>query len=256
MIERISTAALVAVVAGCLTIAYMTPAHATPAGRNCSFSSVTDPTVENGETHTGQVNGGPITDDTQPFATVTLTCTIQVGAANSTHAGADAVSCSGTGTGAAEVACQASYIAPDGQPVYLCTQTNVNGVIYYHDSVAGTWSLSNSVPCGEAFQQEVFPGPLGLLPCARSYHPPYWDTGFMCPDDPQSVVDGIFEILGILGPIERDVVDPTLCPALAAAAPGIGPVIIDSGGDTYVDFDNDGVADADELFWDCPPYEV
>ena len=161
MIEKVTKLAVLAVVAGSLSLAFVTPAEATPVGRLCSFTSVGDPTVENGQTQMGQINGGPVTDDTQAGATITLTCTIQVGAANSTHAGTDAVSLSGTGTGAASVAGQASYVSPEGQPVYLCTEVTVNGTVYYRDSVNATWSASASAACGEAISQEIFPGPLG-----------------------------------------------------------------------------------------------
>ena len=161
MIRTIAKAAVVAVAAASLNVAYTAPAHATPAGRLCSFTAVTDPTVENGQTYAGQINGGPVTDDTQVGATITLTCTIQVGAGNNTHAGADAVALSNTGTGAVSVAGQASFVSPDGQPVYLCTEVTVNGTTYYRDSVAATWSSSNTAACGEAISQEIFPGPLG-----------------------------------------------------------------------------------------------
>ena len=144
------------------------PASATPTiQRRCSFTSITDPTVENGQTQTGEVNGGPVTDDTQAGASITITCTIQVGGANATHAGADAVACSGNGIGVAEVACQASYVSPEGQPVYLCTQVTVNGTNYYWDASApgvdpnlpGNWSTTGGL-CNEAISQEIFPGAL------------------------------------------------------------------------------------------------
>ena len=135
------------------------------AGRSgpCSFSAATDPTVENDATYAGLMEGGPIADETQPGATITLTCTIQVGSANSTHAGANSVSCAGTGTGVAEVACQASYVAPEGHPVYLCAEKTVNGTTYYWDAANGAWSSSSGVICGEAIGQEIQPGPLAPI---------------------------------------------------------------------------------------------
>ena len=206
MIKKIAKTAVIAVVAGGLNLAFIAPASATPAGRLCSFTSVTDPTVENGQTQAGQINGGPVTDDTQAGATITLTCTIQVGAANSTHAGADAVSLSGTGTGAASVAGQASYVSPEGQPVYLCTEVSVNGTVYYRDSVLATWSASASAACGEAISQEIFPGPLG----------PVLDILF-------PILDGAFETLNNL---ERDVTDPIICPILAGIFPPEGDIVL------------------------------
>ena len=172
-------------------------ASATPIGRNCSFTSVTDPTVENGETQTGQINGGPITDDTQPTASIYLLCTIQVGAANSTHVGADAVLLQAWGTGVAVVAGQASYVSPEGQPVYLCTEVWVadpsGHTTLFLNSVDGTWSTSNSVPCGEAISQEILPGPFA------------------------PVIDAVNQVL-------VDVVDPVICPILAGQFPPEGDI--------------------------------
>ena len=192
MIKKIAKTALVAVVAGGLNLAFVAPASATPAGRLCSFTSITDPTVEGGGTQTGQINAGPITDDTQVGATITVTCTIQVGAANSTHAGADAVALSNTGTGAVSLAGQANYLSPEGQPVYLCTEVTVNGTTYYRDSVNATWGTAGS-PCAEAISQEIFPGPLA------------------------PVIDAINQVL-------IDVVDPAICPVLATLFPPEGDV--------------------------------
>ena len=162
-------------------------------GRECSFTSVTDPTVENGQTQAGQINGGPIGDLNQPTATVTLTCTIQVGAANSTHAGADAVALSGTGTGFASVAGQASYTSPEGQPVYLCTQATINGTTYYLDETNSEWTFNSSAGCGEAISQEILPGPLAPV---------------------FTIVDQLFV----------DVIDPTICPTLATLFPPEGDI--------------------------------
>ena len=193
MLTTLAKTALVAVVAGGVNLAFVPPASATPVGRPCSFTSVTDPTVENGQTQAGQINGGPVTDDTAVAPTITLTCTIQVGAANASHGGADSFALSNTGTGAASVAGQASYVSPEGQPVYLCTEATVNGTAYYYDSDTGTWTTDSSVRCGEAIQQEIFPGPLA------------------------PVIDAINQIL-------IDVVDPAICPVLATLFPPEGDV--------------------------------
>ena len=163
MIKTIARAVLLTVVAASLNVVFTTPAHATPIGRACGFASITDPTVENGQTQTGQINGGPVTDDTHVAATITLTCTIQVGGANATHAGTDSVSLTGTGTGTASVVGQASYVSPEGQPVYVCTEVTVNGTTYYRDSINATWSVSAGVECGLSISQEILPGLLGPL---------------------------------------------------------------------------------------------
>ena len=217
MIKKI---AIVAVAVGGLTLPFAAPADATPSSRRiCSFNSISDPTVEPG-TQIGQVNGGPITDSNL-LATMTLTCTIQVGGANNTHAGVDAASASATGTNVAaacihadhqefwdERVCpgvgvtlpptQISYTSTEGQPVYLCTEVSVNGTVYYYDDASGSWSASASATCGEAIQQDLIPEPLF------------------------SLINSILEQ-----------VDPTICPFIAMAFPPEGDVL--------------GV-------YDCPPY--
>ena len=209
-----SGAVLAALVLG--SVAFTPPAYATPVGRVCAFTSVTDPTVENGQTQMGQVNGGPVTDDTQAGATITLTCTIQVGAANNTHAGTDSVALSNTGTGAASVAGQASYVSPEGQPVYLCTEVTVNGTTYYRDSVAATWSSSNTAPCGEAISQDMFkPGGMCTDPFDRDCT--YWRDGWL--DFCSVWAMGICLTQAI-----DDIVDPVICPILATLFPPEGDI--------------------------------
>lgn len=46
-----------------------------------------------------------------------------------------------------------------------------------------------------------------------------------------------------------DTVDPVVCARLAALAPGVGPVVVDGTGDTYV-----GGTAPENLVYDCPPY--
>ena len=216
MTRRTTTAALLALVAGGLHLGYVVPAHATPVGRLCSFWSVTDPTVEGGQTQTGEINAGPVTDDTQVGATITVTCTIQVGAANSTHADTDAVACASTGTGAVSVACQASYVSPEGQPVYLCTEVTVHGTTtYYRDSVAGTWSSSPSVSCEDAAMQQIHTKTLSdLIPQLAP------------------VVDQLAQ------QVLSEVVQPTICPVLAVLFPPEGDVVL---------------LPAHGTIWDCDP---
>ena len=142
-----------------LVLAATTPVSAgtstPPAGRACSFASVTDPTVENGETQTGQVNGGPLA---APESAVSMRCAIHVG--NGTHAGTAAVSAS-AGPERDVVALAptpVSYLSPEGQPVYLCTQATVDGTTWYRDG--DTWTANSSSSCALAISQEIFPGPL------------------------------------------------------------------------------------------------
>ena len=170
-------AAVVAITAGSLSLGVAAPAAAEPAGQLCRLVSMNDPLADEGEIHIGDMSGGPITD-TEVGATITLTCTVQVGA-NMAHAGPDAASLSNTGTGVATVAGHIAYVLPESQPAYVCTEVTVNGTPYYYDGTAGQWSFDSGVPCGEMVRQEVFPGPLGpvvdLVPCVHSWHPPYWE---------------------------------------------------------------------------------
>ena len=185
-------AAAVLLLAG--SLAYAAPAGATPAGRRCALQSVTDPTVAHGETQSGHTSGGPIADDATSTATVTLRCTIQVGAANSTHAGVDAAFGASSGTGAAVVAAvTVAYVLPEGQPVYLCSEVTVDGMTSYWDEVAGAWSSNSAASCDEAVVQEVLPGPFA-------------------------------PVLDVAGPIMDGVVDPVACPVLAAVLPPDGDV--------------------------------
>ena len=210
--------------------AFAVPAEAQsdPVGRRCSFTSVTDPTVENGQTQTGQINGGPIGQPDNPAATVTLTCTIQVGAANSQHSGGASVSCTATNTGATSLACQASYVSPEGQPVYLCTEVTISGKgTFYWDANlnegAGGWSRTGGL-CNEAISQEIFPGPLA----------PVLDLLFPILDEIIVIVDGVLTtVFDAITQLEKDVVDPIVCDALKDLFPPDGDI---------------------PGFWDCPPY--
>ena len=53
------------------------------------------------------------------------------------------------------------------------------------------------------------------------------------------------ETFEIPPPIVWEIVDPLICPIIAMAAPGAGPVFINSQGDVWID---------GEGFFDCPPY--
>ena len=140
---------LAALVAGAVNLTPIAPAHASPGeGRDCDLQSAVDPTVENGGTHWGTLSGGPFAATT-PGSTVTLTCTVQVGAVNSTHAGSDSTSLSSTSTQAAAVSGQVSYVLPEDQPQYVCTEVRVDGTTWYRDAVAETWSTDSGVPCRE-----------------------------------------------------------------------------------------------------------
>lgn len=108
---------------------------------------------------TGVLAGGPLTvlanDAAGQLAPAYLTCTVQVGYGNSTHAGADAAIESGpTTTG--EVALEPtpiSYSVSPLDPVYVCTRVTVpaEGVYYFddygQDDGSGAWTTSATAHC-------------------------------------------------------------------------------------------------------------
>ena len=229
MIKKTTKTALVAVVLGSLNLVFAAPAEAAAAGAPCRFTSITDPTVENGQTQVGQINAGPIAA-LAPGATVTITCTIQVGSANSTHAGTDSsakVSSKATPQVAAipptsnDAPNTVSYVSPEGQPVYMCTEINIDGTTYYWDATTATQGPAGNGPvtpdrlsteataaCREAISQELVPQPV------------------------QDILEGL---------------DPAICAIIIANVPDVPPVLdVDEEGDIRV---------ADVLVWDCPPYE-
>ena len=119
----------------------------TALGGTCQVASsdLVDALVENPGTHNGALSGGPFVS--ADGATMTVRCSVQVSAANSTHAGADAAAASATGSGVTALAATVSYVVPEGQPVFVCTQVTFNGVTFYYDETNGTFSLSPSVSC-------------------------------------------------------------------------------------------------------------
>lgn len=197
------------------------PAHAQSSpveGRRCGFDTVEDPTVEDGDVHTGSLSGGPLVA-TSPGAPISMQCTIQVGVANWAHSGAnEAVAASAATPGVTALPpTLVSYFAPTGQPVYICTQVTVAGSTYYWDDVNGQWSPSSAVACQEpAVSCDCFPdGPLG-------------------------------PILDLIELVIVDIVDPVACDILAAFAPGVpGVVEVTDDGDTHV---------LGLRVYDCPPY--
>jgi len=160
MRKTIARAAVLAVTATSLSVAFVTPALAEPAGLRCRFSSITDPTVE-GDVQVGQINAGPITGGGE-VGDVQITCTIQVNIA--THGGGGASVSSEVTPGAAVIPpSQISYVSPEGSIVYMCTKVTVGGQAYYWNSTGGgpsvletgSWSTSSGGPCSTAISQEI-----------------------------------------------------------------------------------------------------
>jgi hypothetical protein len=133
---------------------------------------------------------------TVPTTHIDVTCTVQVGTVNNTHDKPDTAVATASGEGIALVANSVTYPAPEDADVYLCTMWRFAGTDYFFDAAAGVFSTSGTVACELATQLEV--------------------------DSP--IVTDLTEIL-----------DPTLCPLLAAVFPPEGDI--------------PGI-------WDCPPYDA
>lgn len=192
--------ALAAVVASTLNLSVVAPANAqvdpVADGKRCGLASATDPTIEEGAVQTGIITGGPLVA-TAPGATISMRCTVQVGMSNSTHAGADSCSAATApqlqSTALPPTLC--TYAAPEGQPVFLCTEVTVNGMTWYWDGNppgTGSWTPSSLGACLEAISQEI------------------------------------------VIPFPAQVDDPTACAALQALAPGGGNIYIGWDGDLYI----------------------
>jgi hypothetical protein len=211
---------------GALATTFVTPATAaeptTPPDQTCSFTSVTDPSPEAGENaQFGYIDGGPILQNG------TITCTIQVGGAFHSSAN-NGASASATGTNGFTYLppTLVSYSSPPLTPVYLCTQfTDTDNVTWYWDDIPGDWTTDPNSDCG--------------LAISGGTSDPIFDPVF-------ELIDTIFDLLT---QVEKDVIDPVVCPALALLddiVPDVAGVLeIQDDGDLYV---------AGEFIWDCPPY--
>lgn len=217
MIISTRKAIALAVVAGGLNLAVVAPVQAQtldPAeGQVCGLVSITDPTIENGEVKVGEVQGGPLVA-TSAAATIQLRCTVQVGASNSTHSGADTACVIESAT-----SIQTAVITPtpcwfpaqQGQPVFLCSQAIINGRDYYYDSFTGTFSPSSGTACTEAFAHDFSLG----------------------------------EVLELLDDVMTGLVHPVTCPVVGIPTFILPGIVEISGGDIKV---------LGVHVWDCPPY--
>lgn len=197
-----------------LVIAGLAPgtAHAAAGPANeqtCGFSTVTNPFTENRQS--GTVDSGPVllADGTDPRAG-RIRCTIQVNGYR--HADPDAASVTSlTTAGVAWLPpTTVEYDVGDADSVILCTEVEIVGAgTFYWDAHYDVWSTDPYSSC------------VGALA-----------------DPPEPLLDRLLDDVWA-------VVDPVVCPPLAAAAPGAGPVTVRPDGD---------VAVADSTVWDCPPY--
>jgi hypothetical protein len=123
------------------------PSSSGPArGYTCGLLAVDSPNRESADDHVGLVYGSMAASVSG--ASVTLRCTVQVGEPNSTHAGADAAQATnGPNLSSATVAESVEFLVPEGQPLYVCTEVEINGTRYYWDAGVPAWSLSNGADC-------------------------------------------------------------------------------------------------------------
>ncbi len=222
----VRTAAAAALVAAITTFAPPAARAADPplAGHPCTWDVVS---LAGSATWTGTIYGGPIV---APGAAVSMRCSIHLN--DSTHSGAAVVSASslpGPGVTALEPR-PITYVAESADIHVICTEATVDATTWYLS--AGGWTTNPDSSC-------VLPDDLdnvfGLLP-----EPVAFLVGaVLCLLNPTSVCD-------IIGPFWVEVVDPTICPALVALAPGVpGVVDIRPDGDVSVN---------GEHWYDCPPY--
>jgi hypothetical protein len=193
------------------------PAGATggpPQGAPCDFDVLQWWPVTGPDDWTGVIHGGPVA---APGTTLTLTCEIHVG--NDLPSGPAAVTATAgpTAHAAAVVPEQASYVASPDELVAMCTEATVDGTSWYW--TGDGWTTDSTVPCPHASSVDL--------------------TTFC-------MVDLIWCLVFYLNEVVVEHVDPTVCPVLAAARPGLpGVVDVDEQGDVYV---------FGERFWDCLPY--
>lgn len=156
----------------CTVVAALLPAPAdaavpSPDGYACGYSSLTDPTAEEG-TQLGEIDGGPIVvadlprvdvhgDPTLSWdvlgnpASATLTCDLQLN--DQTHGGPNTVSLSASGTTVVVLPpTTTSYALSVNDTVHLCTSVTVTDArgdsgTFYWDAWEQEWTTDSTVPC-------------------------------------------------------------------------------------------------------------
>ena len=155
-----------------------------------------------------------------PLVAGSLRCTLQVD--GNRHSDPDAAFAEGPVTPEVAVVppTPVTFHVDADDEISVCAQVDVpgEGTYYWNDYANdGNWSTDPASTCTSTILLYVVP--------------PYLERVY-------NIVGHAFDPVGE--------VDPTVCPRLAALAPGGGPVTIDAEGD---------VAVAGVPFWDCPPYE-
>jgi hypothetical protein len=163
----VRTIAIPALVLGAIVASFgsIPAASAAPNGTGldgfvCGLAGVVNPGASL-YTETGQVTAGPafIDDGANPpgVHSGNFICTVQTGAANSTHAGVDAAVVEGPTT-TAVIAAQGQvfyFMTTPLDDVYVCTEIVVDGTHLYFDdphdrAVTGSFDTSPNVDCGAA----------------------------------------------------------------------------------------------------------
>lgn len=143
----------------------------------------------------------------------TLTCSITY--IGETHQNTAAVSVTTTGTNGVTVITPTvrSYAAPLGVAPYLCSRFSDGAATYYWDGAFNVWTTNSGVRCERMNRADT-------------------------------------SDVGDVATVKRDVVDPVLCPVLAALHPFFypsDPVYAGADGDLYL---------VGVKVWDCPPYST
>jgi hypothetical protein len=159
-------------VPGLVITADAAPGSTVANGRRCAV----DPISNSGGNLVGWVQAGPLAA-AATAASIQITCTIQVGGANSTHNGTgndadfvtsrietQVVSIPPTDNGQPPIV---SYFVPPDTPVFLCTEAIINGTSWYWDATvvaegpvdqldtATGWTTSSGAFCDQVRSQPI-----------------------------------------------------------------------------------------------------
>ncbi|HWL37812.1 MAG TPA: hypothetical protein VNQ77_16620 [Frankiaceae bacterium] len=202
------------------TPAVPAPAHAAPGPNDpgCFVLGALDHPEAPEHVMSGVITGGPVTQDG------TLTCTVKAGV--STHAGSYAYGVSAAADSAGGLALLpprlVSWVAPPGEPIYLCEQFFDGNATYYWDAQTHTWTTDANARCEQ-----------GLVTGAS---------------DPL-----VAPLVGVVEATEAAIndfwahTDWMFCDLFPLAQGDYGVFSVNSQGDVFL---------LGEPFWDCPPYDL
>jgi hypothetical protein len=158
-----------------------------PTGFLCGFTSHVDPTDLTGARQVGELDGGPlaIVDESGAPLTGRLSCTVQVGLADSRHADPDAARATGPETTGVVVVPPTPVTfptSPDGW-YHVCAEVAITGgaTLYWDTSndptVEGHWSTD---PVTARCEQVPPPGP-DCRRCPPAWEPEWIVESILCP---------------------------------------------------------------------------